>query len=36
MNRNVDAVGKFDEVGMSRGVIHDFKYGWHSNTSYEF
>lgn len=34
-NRNVDADGKFDEVGASRGVTRDLKYGWHSDTSYE-
>jgi taurine dioxygenase len=34
-NPNVDADGKFDEVGASRGVTRDLKYGWHSNTSYE-
>jgi taurine dioxygenase len=34
-NRNVDADGKFDEVGASRGVTRELKYGWHSDTSYE-
>lgn len=34
-NRNVDADGKFDEVGASRGVTRDLKFGWHSDTSYE-
>lgn len=34
-NRNVDADGKFDEVGASRGVTRDLRYGWHSDTSYE-
>jgi taurine dioxygenase len=32
-NRNVDADGKFDEVGARRGVTRDLKYGWHSDTS---
>ena len=34
-NRNVDVDGNFDEVGASRGVTRDLKYGWHSDTSYE-